>query len=160
LAIVLEHMCPLLQVLDMERSLAFYRDVLGFEVVRSAPPGDACDWCLLRRGGIEVMLNTQYERPARPPGPDPARVAGHGDTTLFFACPDLDAAWAHLRTHGVEAGPPVTRDYGMRQLGFRDPDGYGLCLQWPVGVTAASQQPAGAVVNPARATPAAPRRRR
>jgi catechol 2,3-dioxygenase-like lactoylglutathione lyase family enzyme len=35
---ILEGMCPLLQVFDTPRSLRFYRDVLGFEVVRSAPP--------------------------------------------------------------------------------------------------------------------------
>jgi putative membrane protein len=45
---------PLLQVFDMPRSLAFYRDALGFEIVDSAPggaSGDAVDWARLRRGG-------------------------------------------------------------------------------------------------------------
>lgn len=32
--------CPLLQVFDMPTSLAFYRDVLGFEVIQASPPGD------------------------------------------------------------------------------------------------------------------------
>jgi catechol 2,3-dioxygenase-like lactoylglutathione lyase family enzyme len=79
------------------------------------------------------MLNTQYERQERPPAADPARRAAHGDTALFFGCRDLDAAYAHLRGRGVQVEPPVVRPYGMRQLAFRDPDGYGLCLQWPAG---------------------------
>lgn len=44
MGIKLEGMCPLLQVFDMPTAIRFYRDVLGFEVVDSAPPGDDCDW--------------------------------------------------------------------------------------------------------------------
>jgi catechol 2,3-dioxygenase-like lactoylglutathione lyase family enzyme len=131
--IKLEGMCPLIEVFDMARSLAFYRGVLGFRVVRSAPPGEECDWCLLGLDGIELMLNTQYEKHARPETPDPARSAAHGDTCLFFVCRDLDAAYAHLLGHGVDANPPIVRDYGMRQVSLRDPDGYGLVFQWPAG---------------------------
>lgn len=131
MGINVDSMCPLLEVFDMPTSLAFYRDVLGFEVVQSAPPGDDCDWCLLKRNGTELMLNAQYEKHERPANVDPSRVAFHGDTSLFFGCRDLDAAYTHLRANGIEARPPVVRDYGMKQLSFRDPDGYNLCLQWP-----------------------------
>lgn len=129
----LKSMCPLLQVFDMPRSIAFYRDTLGFQVVQSAPPGDDCDWCLLRHGNIELMLNTRYERQDRPPTADPLRTAIHDDTALFFSCPDLDAAYASLRACGVELSPPIIQAYGMRQLYFKDPDGYSICLQWAAG---------------------------
>lgn len=128
----LNGLCPLIQVFDMPRSLAFYRDVLGFEVIQAAPPGDDCDWCWLRLNGTELMLNTQFEKPDRPAAPDPSRVAAHGDTSLFFGCEDLDEAYQHLRDRGIAVNPPIVRDYGMRQLSFHDPDGYNLCFQWPV----------------------------
>lgn len=140
MALRLEGLCPLLQVFDMPAAIRFYRDVLGFVVVHSAPPGDDCDWCLLRLDGAELMLNTRYEKPERPPAPDPLRIAAHDDVTLFLACPDPDAAFAHLRAHGVDAAPPVTQAYGMRQVSCRDPDGYGVCLQWP----ASAESPASA----------------
>lgn len=124
---------PLLQVFDMPRSLAFYRDVMGFDVAQRSAPGDDCDWCLLRRNGAELMLNAAYEQDARPAAPDPARAAAHEDTGLFFGCPDLDAAWRHLRENGIDASAPRVAPYGMRQVWCRDPDGYVLCLQWPAG---------------------------
>jgi len=127
----LEGLCPLLQVFDMPAAIAFYRDALGFVLVRSAPDGDDCDWCLLRLGESELMLNTRYERPNRPPAPDPAAAEAHGDTTLFFGCRDLEGAYEALRARGLATEPPLTRPYGMRQLSLRDPDGYGVCLQWP-----------------------------
>jgi catechol 2,3-dioxygenase-like lactoylglutathione lyase family enzyme len=129
-----EGFAPLLQVFDMPRSVAFYRDVLGFVVVETSAPRagrpDDFDWGLLRRDGIELMLNTAYEHDARPPAPDPKRVAAHDDTALFFGCRDLDSAYAHLRSHGLDVNPPAVAPYGMRQLWARDPDGYVICLQW------------------------------
>ena len=122
---------PLLQVFDMPTALRFYRDVLGFTVWSTSSPGDNCDWAGLRLHGGEVMLNTAYESDSRPATPDPARVASHKDTCLFFGCEDLDAAYQHLRNHGVVLKPPKVSPYGMNQLWFRDPDGYGICLQWP-----------------------------
>jgi glyoxylase I family protein len=123
---------PLLQVFDMPTSLRFYRDVLGFTVWGSSQPGDDCNWCGLRLHGAEVMLNTAYEAEYRPPTPDLARIAAHEDTCLFFGCEDLDAAYHHLRAHGVNLKEPKVAPYGMKQLWFKDPDGYGLCFQWPV----------------------------
>lgn len=131
-------LCPLIQVFDMPRSVQFYRDVLGFEIATCSPTYATEDgvelfhWALLKRGDIELMLNTAYDEGERPASPDAKRVASHGDTGLFFGCPDLDAAYGHVKSHGVKCAPPKTAPYGMRQLTLRDPDGYGVTLQWPV----------------------------
>lgn len=122
---------PLVQVFDMPTSLRFYRDLLGFEVANTSGPGDDCGWAMLRRGDAELMLNTAYESHDRPPAPDPARTAGHADTGLFFGCPDVDAAYAHLRDEGLSVKEPAVAPYGMKQLYVKDPDGYELCFQWP-----------------------------
>jgi glyoxylase I family protein len=127
-----ESLTPLLQVFDMPRSVAFYRDVLDFEVVATSPTrgGDDFDWGLLRRDDFHLMLNTRYEVDDRPPKPDPAHVAAHDDTALYFRCRDLDGAYAHLRAKGLDLQPPRGAPYGMKQLHLKDPDGYVICLQW------------------------------
>jgi glyoxylase I family protein len=131
--IPIDGLTPLLQVFDMPTSLSFYRDVLGFEVVSTSTPRgqDDFDWCLLQRDGIAMMLNAAYEHGSRPPVRDPARIAAHKDAALFFACPDVDGAFAALRAKGVTTNAPTIASYGMKQLYFRDPDGYEVCLQWP-----------------------------
>jgi catechol 2,3-dioxygenase-like lactoylglutathione lyase family enzyme len=127
----LEGATTLLEVFDMPRSIRFYRDVLGFEVVMTSGEGDDVGWALLRRDDVELMLNTAYEsNDDRPPEPDLVRQAHHGDTTIFFGCRDVDAAYAELIDRGIELDAPVVRDYGMKQLSLRDPDGYGICFQW------------------------------
>ena len=131
MALTIGGLCPLLQVFDMPTSIAFYRDVLGFTVESPVPDNLQCDWVLLDLHGSALMLNTAYEAGERPPSAEPARVDAHRDVALFFDCPDLDAAHAHLSSRGLGVDPPVVRDYGMRQLSFRDPDGYEICLQHP-----------------------------
>jgi uncharacterized glyoxalase superfamily protein PhnB len=122
----------------MPSSLAFYRDLLGFQVVQAAPAPDRVSddgfgWAWLRRDSAELMLNTAYDRDAiRPPLPDTTRIAAHDDTTLYIGCPDVDAAYRYLHARGVDVSAPVVTAYGMRQLAFKDPDGFGLCLQWAV----------------------------
>ena len=125
----------LLEVFDMPTSVRFYRDILGFEVVTTSDPdgasGDDFDWGLLRGKGCELMLNTAYEADDRPPVPDPARIAAHGDTALYFGCRDPEAAYRYLLAHGVTVSEPKIAPYGMKQLYVLDPDGYNLCFQWP-----------------------------
>ena len=120
---------PLIQVFDMPRSVAFYRDILGFEVAAQSEPGDDFDWGLLEREGMVLMLNTAYEKDHRPAMPDPARVAAHDDTALFFDCPDPEAAFTYLCAKGVAAKAPIVTSYGMKQVYVSDPDGYTLCFQ-------------------------------
>ena len=132
MAIEIRGMAPLLQVFDMPTSIAFYRDVLGFVVESTSTPREThFDWAWLKLNGVELMLNTAYEEDARPPAPDPGRVAAHDDTCLYFGCPDVDAAYAYLRARGVSAKEPKIAPYGMKPMYFSDPDGYNLCFQWP-----------------------------
>jgi len=116
---------PLLQVFDMQASLTFYGDVLGFEIVQQT---DHDWWAMIRLGEATIMLNTGYEDNERPPEPDPQRVLGHQDVSLYFDFDDLDALYSHLKKNGCDVRPPADTTYGLRQLSVRDPDGYELCF--------------------------------
>jgi uncharacterized glyoxalase superfamily protein PhnB len=134
MAIELRGSAPLFEVFDMPAAFAFYRGVLGFEVVntnraKDTDPADVdCAW--LRLDDVDLMLNTAYDQGERPEQRDPKRVFGRG-VCLYMGCPDVDAAYAHLRAHGIKAKPPKVAPYGMKQLYVSDPDGYTLCFQWP-----------------------------
>ena len=133
--IAIEGTTTLLHVFDVPTSIAFYRDVLGFEVVNTSKPfTDAKDdfgWAMLRLNGVELMLNNAYENNVRPSEPDQARTTAHADTVIYFRCRDVDKAYTSLRERGIAAKEPKTAYYGMKQLHVTDPDGYALCFQWP-----------------------------
>jgi glyoxylase I family protein len=132
MAIDMHGLCPLLSVFDMPASLRFYRDLLGFEIYHSSDPepDGHIDWCWLRLNDANLMLNTAYDRSHRPPVPDPARIAAHGDTQIYIGCEDLDAAAQYIQAAGIPVKGPMVRPFGMKQLFFHDPDNYEICLQW------------------------------
>lgn len=134
MALDVRGLTPLFFVYDMPTSLRFYCDLLSFEVVRNSPPVEEVTfhWCLLRLGGAELMLNTEYEfnseRPAQRP---PAFTQAHSKVCLYIDCPDVDAAYEQLKDKVPTIRKPTIAYYGMKQLNLTDPDGYGLCFQWP-----------------------------
>jgi catechol 2,3-dioxygenase-like lactoylglutathione lyase family enzyme len=77
---LLTGLCPLLQVFDMQESVRFYREHLGFEIAEQSPrvehPYPHFNWALLKRDGAELMLNTAYEADERPATRDPERRLG------------------------------------------------------------------------------------
>ena len=131
MGIEIRGMAPLLEVFDMPTSLAFYRDKLGFRVTGDSGHGDDSGWVMLQLGDATIMLNTAYDDGERPPDPDPARVAAHHDTCIYFSCPDVDGAYEYLKAVGIRCARPATAPYGMKQLYVADPDNYNICFQWP-----------------------------
>jgi len=127
----IRYLCPLLQVFDMNVSLKFYCEVLGFTIHQSAGEKDDLGWVWLKWNNTDLMLNSAFETPCRPAQPDAARVASHEDTTLYFGCPNVEEAYRVLHSKGLRPSPPTVAPYGMKQLYLRDPDGYTLCFQWP-----------------------------
>ena len=138
--IEVQSLAPLLGVFDMPRSIRFYRDMLGFKVTGSSDPmsddPDDVNWVMLRLGPTTVMLNTAYDPNHVPDQPEACRWSGHQDTFLYFACPDVEAAYRFLVSKGVEVDPPKVAWYGMKQLYLKDPDGFNLCFQWHAAVPA------------------------
>jgi glyoxylase I family protein len=137
-------MAPLLLVFDIQASVAFYCDILGFRIMATAEPPPHYGWLLMRLNNVELMMEPIYPLSVvsdegyhnkRPLQPDPARVEAHHDTFLYFGCSTIDELYLHLKQKGVKVNEPRIASYGMKQLYVSDPDGYNLCFQWP-----ASQQ--------------------
>jgi len=107
-------------VSDWERSNAFYRDVLGVEVVEL----DLGRYAYRLPDGQQLNVHGPGATP-HPRAGDPVRP-GHSDLCFAWDGAVADAV-EHLRSHGVEVelGPVERR--GARGLGtsvyFRDPDG-------------------------------------
>jgi catechol 2,3-dioxygenase-like lactoylglutathione lyase family enzyme len=128
-------------VADLDRSLGFYRDLLGLETVAEQEkeggylaaivghPDAHVRMAHLRvPGDGHVVELFEYLAPEgrRPGPPDPADV---GTSHLCFVVDDLPALYDRLRAAGVDSfvSPPVEVDTGINRGGcalyLRDPDG-------------------------------------
>ena len=112
----------LLVVSDVERSRAWYTDVLGASLYREYGGTSVVlqllgDWLLLVTGGgpTEDKPTVRFAPPA-----DPDQVSAQ----LIFRVPDCRAAYETLRGRGAEfLTPPVESAWEVRAF-FRDPDGH------------------------------------
>ena len=138
-------------VSDMNRSLAFYTEVLSFKpVTRFEVMGDAYEHLTgvfgLRmrverlRLGDEFIELIQYLTPRGRPVPIDSRSHDHWFQHIAIIVSDMDKAYAHLRAHNVEHASPAPQrlpDWnpnagGIEAFYFRDPDGNHLeILRFP-----------------------------
>jgi uncharacterized glyoxalase superfamily protein PhnB len=112
---------PVLLVDEIEKSLPFWVDRLGFEKTVEVPEDDRLGFVILVNGGAEVMLQTWASAEKDAPGVVP-RSSAMG-AALFVEVEDF--ADVQRRLQGWEIVlPERTTFYGMREVGVRDPGGH------------------------------------
>jgi len=150
-------------VRDADRSLAFYRDVLGFEAVSDTElSGDAAEHLygvfglrlriVTLKLGAERLQLEQFLAPRGRSFPEDSNANDRWFQHVAIIVSDMDQAFARLRAHQVEfasSGPQVLPAWnkaagGIAAFYFRDPDGHFLeILHFPPGKGDARWQDAG-----------------
>lgn len=119
-----EKSMTVLEVADVERSAAFYRDKLGFTYNRiwGEPPA----FCMVHRGGVSIALDQTRET---------GRVLPLNQYwAVYVYVADADAMHDEFRGRGVEiARGPEDMPYGCRDFDIRDPDGHLICFGTDLG---------------------------
>jgi catechol 2,3-dioxygenase-like lactoylglutathione lyase family enzyme len=116
----LQRLTPMLSVADLERTIAFYCNELGFQCVSTF--GDPRPvWCYLKRDSVDLMFN-------QPPAAEIAELPRRAkDFQIYYFYPDdvaaLHAAW---KSKGLAVTDLRVAIYGMKEFELRDPDGYWL----------------------------------
>ncbi len=121
---------PFFSVSDIEASVRYYVDGLGFEIVHRWIDGGRLRWCRLQLGGAALMLQ-QF----RTEGPDawvPAETLGAG-IAIYFICDNALAIHRVVTARGIEVDEPFVGN-AMWVVGMRDPDGYQLFFESPTDV--------------------------
>ena len=107
---------PVLRVSDYPKARAFWRDVLGFDVVEEAGE-PVTGFGIYRSGRAQVFLEAWQ-------GPE----APYDRWRAYFHTDDLDAVADRLNAAGAAFRGPNVTEYGMREVEVTDPDGNVICL--------------------------------
>jgi predicted enzyme related to lactoylglutathione lyase len=114
---------------DPEATIAFYRDVLGFEVRNDVGYGDL-HWITVGPAD-QPDVNIVLEPPAMDPGLNDAEkqtiaelMAKGSYARLILGTDDLDGTFNRVQATGTEViQEPTDQPYGVRDCAFRDPSG-------------------------------------
>lgn len=119
---------PIPFVRDIQRSTAFYRDILGL-IVRA----DFGNFVLFE-GGFAVHEGRSLAETVWGKVPTDAEPYGRGSLLLYFEDDDIDAAFERIVPH-VELIHPVERQiWGQRVFRFYDPDRHAVEVGEPQAV--------------------------
>jgi len=116
---------PNLLVRDVGASLAFYRDVLGLEVVTTVPPDKPpFIFVWLQRGDVSIFIND-----AATAGDEYKALKGRplgGSFTIYVTIEGVDEYFAAVSPRAIVEAPLELKPYGMKEFAVVDPDGYVL----------------------------------
>jgi lactoylglutathione lyase len=110
---------PFFMVSDMETSLRFYREGLGFKLTNEWTPRGKIEWCWLQRDAVSIMLQEPRSRNAD------QLVQPGGGVTISYQCADALALYHEFKEKGLTISEPFVGN-GMWVVGLKDPDGYRL----------------------------------
>jgi uncharacterized glyoxalase superfamily protein PhnB len=125
----LKKLTPNLIVADVSRSIAFYRDVLGFTLEQTVPDAEPFVFAIVKSGGVEIFLNAPG--PAHEEYPAFKDRSIGGTLTLFIEVGDIRASYAELESRVQVVMPLETKWYGVTEFAFLDPDGYIITFAQP-----------------------------
>jgi uncharacterized glyoxalase superfamily protein PhnB len=115
-------MVPMLAVADVGRSINFYTQTLGFQLIGLLENGGTPFWARFKAADdVELMVTTR----------DASDVRAEGefrDVVLYFYPESVERVRAHLIDSGMVVGKTVVTFYGMNEIRITDPDGYELCF--------------------------------
>jgi catechol 2,3-dioxygenase-like lactoylglutathione lyase family enzyme len=117
-----KHAVPFFGVTNVEASVRYYVDGLGFRMVNKWIHEGKLSWCMLQHGSAALMLQEFWrdgERTGRPEGKLGAGVS------ICFVCQDALAIYREVLSRGIEASRPFVGN-GMWVTSVSDPDGYRL----------------------------------
>jgi catechol 2,3-dioxygenase-like lactoylglutathione lyase family enzyme len=120
---------PFFMVRDMQASLKFYVEQLGFTITNQWTPHGEIAWCWLQREGVALML----QQPGKTDHwlyqlPEPGK-----GIAICFQCTDALALYHEFTAKGVEIKEPFVGN-NMWVVAFADPDGYKLDFESPTDV--------------------------
>jgi len=114
---------PTFTVNDIEQSVRFYTDVLGFIVIEQMSDGAALQGVLLKAGVCKLGLSQDDWAKGRD------RKKGEGVRIWCDTVQDLDALATRIRAAGGHlADEPKNQLPGERSISVTDPDGYHLTI--------------------------------
>ena len=134
-AATFSRLTPILTTDDMDSTIGFYRDVLGFRVTAQIPDENPT-WCFLMRDNAAIMFTTPEEH-------DHDHDDGHGHDhngddghshdhehsgaeglwTMYVYSEGVEALWNEFKDDPKIEYPLYDTHYGMKEFGMRDCDG-------------------------------------
>lgn len=111
-----QSLTPMLEVQDMEETISFYEQKLGFKCVGK----QGNEWARLEKDNVAIILTKRYSQLEQ----SKPTLTG----SIYIETDQVDELWIRLKSEVKISYPIETFDYGMREFAFFDCNGYLIQL--------------------------------
>jgi uncharacterized glyoxalase superfamily protein PhnB len=108
-----KHLTPMLGTLNLNRTIKFYKENLGFECLGMYPNNENPCWASLWNGDVEIAFSSHDKK---------LLMTG----TIYLYVENVEEIWKRIKDKVEVVYPLKDFDYGMREFGIRDNNGYIL----------------------------------
>lgn len=123
---------PFFMVKDMNASLQFYIDGLGFELKNTWTPRGRIEWCWLQLGNASIMLQEHGKESSEHGKVYLENKKGLG-VSICFQCTDAIALYHEFKSKGIDVSEPFVGN-SLWDIKIADPDNYNLHFESPTDV--------------------------
>lgn len=120
----LKKLTPNLMVEDVNKTLDFYRDVLGFEVLATVPETGSFDWALMKLDGVELMFQSHASLSGELSLFVDRSIAA--SLTFYIDVEDIESLHESVKDKVKIVQAMHTAFYGAREFAIQDSNGYVL----------------------------------
>ena len=120
----LKKMTPNLMVEDVNSTIAFYKDVLSFELLATVPETGQLNWAMMRRDNVEIMFQVRSSITEEFPVLKDRAIGG--SLTFYIEVEDVQPLYTHLKDKVTFVQDLHTTFYGMREFAIQDCNGFVL----------------------------------
>ncbi len=124
---IVKHISPMLAAADMDETVTFYQQVLGFRLIMLSP-----SYSILERDGQTIHISA--------PATEDMLASMRQHTSIYLEVVGITAMWQQVKAFAGQhkTREPFDREYGMTEFHIIDPNG---CLVFVGEVTGVSKMP-------------------
>jgi uncharacterized glyoxalase superfamily protein PhnB len=121
---MLKKLTPNFMVEDVRKTIGFYQNVLGFEVVTTVEDEDEIGFAIMHRDQIEIMFQSRKSLSENVPALTGSAIGA--SQTLYIEVTGIDQLYEQLRSKVEVVVEMHSTFYGTREFYFKDINGYIL----------------------------------
>ena len=124
MTMVLKKLTPNLMVEDVNETVTFYQDVLGFALLASVPEEGQFNWAMMQHDAVEIMFQSRASLTEDVPLFKDKAIGG--SLTLYIDVEDIKGLYGQVQNRVTILHEMTTTFYGTREFTIQDCNGYIL----------------------------------
>lgn len=122
----MKKLTPNLMVADVNKTIDFYKNILGFETIITLPEEGTFQWAMMKNGNVELMFQSKENLSKEIPELESKEIGG--SLTLYIDVADIKALYEKVKDKVTKVQDMHTTFYGSQEFAIKDIDGYILAF--------------------------------